>query len=139
MLSHIAVAFPPTDVRAVQDGPTSIRVTWTPPSPLGDTTGYRISFSGEGSSESVSVNGESSYIILANLESGEIYTISIVATSTHLPSESVMTAPVALGKSLYVVLPAAITLDVHSLHTVRLVSQNRELFLFHSTILCSTS
>ena len=22
---------------AVQDGPTSIRVTWTPPSPLGDT------------------------------------------------------------------------------------------------------
>ena len=103
MLSHIAGAFPPTDVRAVQDGPTSIRVTWTPPSPLRDTTGYRISFSGEGSSDSVSVNGESSYIILANLESGEIYNISIIATSSHLPSESVMTAPVALGKSLYVV------------------------------------
>ena len=116
MLSHIAGAFPPTDVRAVQDGPTSIRVTWTPPSPLGDTTGYRIFFSGEGSSDSVSVNGESSYIILANLESGEIYTISIIATSSHLPSESVMTAPVALGKSLYVVLPAVITQDVHSLH-----------------------
>ena len=117
MLSHIAGAFPPTGVRAVQDGPTSIRVTWTPPSPLGDTTGYRISFSGESSSDSVSVNGESSYIILANLESGKIYTISIVATSSHLPSEPVMTAPVALGKSLYVVLPAVITQDVHSLHT----------------------
>ena len=41
-------ASPPTDVTAVQDGPTSIRVTWTPPSPLGDTTGYRISFTGGG-------------------------------------------------------------------------------------------
>ncbi|CAI8037267.1 Kalirin, partial [Geodia barretti] len=35
---------PPSGVTAVQDGPTSITVTWTPPSPLGNTTGYIISY-----------------------------------------------------------------------------------------------
>ena len=33
----------PTNVAAVQNGPTSITVTWTPPSPLGDATGYTMS------------------------------------------------------------------------------------------------
>ena len=42
----------------VQDGPTSVRVTWTPPSPLGDTTGYRISYTERGgSSGHVDVDG----------------------------------------------------------------------------------
>ncbi|CAI7995276.1 hypothetical protein GBAR_LOCUS1663, partial [Geodia barretti] len=31
----LEVASAPTDVRAVQDGPSSISVTWTPPIPLG--------------------------------------------------------------------------------------------------------
>ena len=39
----------------VQEGPTSVQVSWNPPSPLGDTTGYRISYNG-GSSGSVDVS-----------------------------------------------------------------------------------
>ncbi|CAI8045573.1 Receptor-type tyrosine-protein phosphatase delta, partial [Geodia barretti] len=76
----------PTDVTAVQDGPTSITVTWTPPSPLGDTTGYRISFTG---SSDVDIDGgfTNSYT-LTGLTNEHTYTISIVATSEHLFSDA---------------------------------------------------
>ena len=68
---------------AVQDGPTSITVTWTPPSPLGDTTGYRISFTGGGD---VDIDGGStnSYT-LTGLTNGQTYTVSIVAISPNRP------------------------------------------------------
>ena len=71
---------------AVQDGPTSITVTWTPPSPLGDTTGYRISFTG-GSDEDIDGGSTNSYT-LTGLTNGQTYTISIVATSEHLFSDA---------------------------------------------------
>ena len=74
---------------AVQEGPTSIRVSWSPPTPLGDTTGYTIYYSG-GSSGSVDISGGSTNSYLqTGLQNGESYTISIVATSQHLPSESI--------------------------------------------------
>ena len=89
---------------AVQDGPTSIRVTWTPPSPLGDTTGYRISYTGGGgSSGSVDVDGgNTNSHNLTGLTNGETYTISIVGTSSSspaLPSEPVEAGNVGLCKS----------------------------------------
>ena len=75
---------------------TSILLTWTPPSPLGDTTGYRISFTG-GSSGSVNVSGGSTdNFTLTRLRSGEMYNISIVGTSEHFFSESVAWDPVLL-------------------------------------------
>ena len=81
---------PPTDVAGIQDGPTSIRVTWTPPSPLGDTTGYRIHYSGGNSgSEDVS-GGDTMTHTLTGLTNGETYTISIAATSNTLTSDTVM-------------------------------------------------
>ena len=65
-------------------------LTWTPPSPLGDTTGYKISFTG-GSSGSVNVSGGSTdNFKLTRLRSGEMYNISIVGTSEHFFSESVV-------------------------------------------------
>ncbi|CAI8033622.1 hypothetical protein GBAR_LOCUS18968, partial [Geodia barretti] len=73
---------PPTDVTAVQDGPNSITVTWTPPDPLDDTTGYRISFTG-GSDVDIDGGSTNSYT-LTGLTNGQTYTISIVATSEHL-------------------------------------------------------
>ena len=74
---------------AVQEGLTSIRVSWSPPTPLGDTTGYRIYYSG-GSSGSVDVSGGSTdNYPLTGLQNGESYTISIVATSQHFPSQSI--------------------------------------------------
>ena len=92
---------PPTGVTAVQTGPTSITVTWTPPSPLGDITGYRISYTGGGSSGSETVSGGStnSYT-LTGLTNGQTYTISIVATSSGLSSAPVQ-ATVGLGMSYH--------------------------------------
>ena len=95
-------ASPPTDVTAVQDGPTSIIVTWTPPSPLGDTTGYRISFTGGGSSGSVDVSGGNSMShTLTGFTNGEAYTISVTTiSSTSLPSAAVH-ATVGLGRATH--------------------------------------
>ena len=73
---------------AVQEGLTSIRVSWSPPTPLGGTTGYRICYSG-GSSGSEAVSGGSTdNYLLTGLLNGESYTISIVATSQHFFSNS---------------------------------------------------
>ncbi|CAI8013810.1 Receptor-type tyrosine-protein phosphatase delta, partial [Geodia barretti] len=86
---------PPTNVAARQTNPTSILVEWTPSS---DATGYTIHYdSSEGPSGSVSIDGDStnSYT-LENLQNGETYTISIVATSANLPSQ-VVTAGMAVG------------------------------------------
>ena len=79
----------PTNVKAVQEGLTVIRVSWTPPTPLGDTTGYRIYYSG-GSSGSVDVSGGSTHdYLLFGLINGTNYNISIVGASKHLPSNLV--------------------------------------------------
>ena len=91
-----AAASPPSGVTAVQDGPTSIRVSWTPSS---DATGYGISYTGGGSSDSVAV-GDTNNHALMGLTNGETYTISIVGTSSssgamlHVPSP---VGDVALG------------------------------------------
>ena len=97
------VASPPSGVTAVQDGPTSIRVSWTPPSPLGDTSGYRIYYTrAGGSSDSVDIDGgNTNSHTLTDLTNGETYTISIVgrssSSSTVLPSPPVSAGDVALG------------------------------------------
>ena len=98
-----AAASPPSGVTAVQDGPTSIGVSWAPPSPLGDTSGYRISYTGGGSSDSVDINGFSNAHTLMGLTNGEIYTISIVGRSSSdnvLPSPPVSAGDVGLGSLL---------------------------------------
>ena len=52
------VALAPTYLTfVVESDATTVLLTWTPPSPLGDTTGYRISFTGGGNSDSVDVSG----------------------------------------------------------------------------------
>ena len=85
------VASAPTNLMAVQEGLTSIRVSWSPPTPLGNTTGYRIDYSG-GSSGNVDVSGGSTdNHLLTGLVMGATYTISIEATSQHLPSGRVET------------------------------------------------
>ena len=82
-----AVASAPTDLTAVQEGPTSIRVSWTPSS---DATGYTISYTGGGSSDSVTVSGGSTDIyLLTGLMVDARYTLSIKATSQHLSSDVV--------------------------------------------------
>ena len=100
------VASPPSDVTAVQDGPTSIRVSWTPPSPLGLTTGYRISYTGGGS---VDVDGgNTNSHTLTGLINGQTYTIFIVGTPSFavIPSVRVSAGTVGLGNRLvYIEIP----------------------------------
>ena len=64
---------------------------WVPPSPLGDTTGYRISYNAVGgSSNSVDISaGDTSNYRLSGLEKGKDYNISIIGTSDHFFSKSV--------------------------------------------------
>ena len=83
---------------AVQDGPTSITVGWTPSV---SASGYRIHYnsSGGGNSGSVNVSGEdtNSYT-LTGLTNGQTYDISIVAT-LDFSSDPVAAQPaVPLGK-----------------------------------------
>ena len=84
----------------VQDGLSSIRVTWTPPSPLGDTTGYRIHYTnGGGSSVSVNISGGTmNTYTLTGLLRQATYTISITATSEHLSSTTLTVDPIKLGE-----------------------------------------
>ena len=72
-------------------------MSWSPPTPLGDTTGYRISYSG-GSSGSVDVSdGSTDNYLLNGLQNDDSYTISIVGTSQHFFSEEVE-VDIGLGK-----------------------------------------
>ena len=83
----------------VQESPTSVQVSWSPPTPLGDTAGYRISYSG-GSSGSVDVgDGSIHNYLLTGLQNGVSYTISIVGTSLHFASE-VVEVDIGLGEWL---------------------------------------
>ena len=80
-------ASPPSDVTAIQDDPTSIRVSWTPSS---DVTGYRIHYTSVSDSGNETVSdGSTETQTLTGLVNGETYNISVVATSDTLPSESV--------------------------------------------------
>ena len=102
-----SVASAPTDLTAVQEGPTSIRVSWSPPSPLGDTTGYRIDYtSSDGSSDSVTVSdGSTDNHLLTGLQNGDTYTISIVATTEHFFSEYSPSAQVVVGEPYKILVP----------------------------------
>ena len=92
-------ASPPSDVTAVQDGLTSIIVTWTASS---DATGYRISYTSESDSgiETVS-DGSTETHTLTGLVNGETYTISIVSTASSPgpPRAPVEAETVGLGRS----------------------------------------
>ena len=92
-------ASPPTDLTAIQEGPTSVIVSWIPSS---GATGYIISYTGGGSSDSTSVTvsgGSSENYLLTGLRNGGTYTISIVATSDLFPSASVRVGmPVGLSE-----------------------------------------
>ena len=96
--TNSTVASAPTGLTASHEGPTSVRVTWSPPDPLGDTTGYVIYYSTEGRSDSVDVSEpDSSETVLEDLIMDSRYSISLVAISQHLPSETLTLSIQLLG------------------------------------------
>ena len=90
-----------TNPMAVQEGPTRVRVSWSPPSPLGDTTGYRIYYSGGGSSGSEDIsNGSTDNYLLTGLQNGETYNISIIViVSQYFTSNAAVVLDITLGKN----------------------------------------
>ena len=85
---------------AVQDGPTSIRVSWTPSS---DATGYRIHYTssrGDSGSEDVS-GGHSDSHTLTGLVKEDTYTISIMATFHTLSSSDISQHPPQHARAHY--------------------------------------
>ena len=118
------VASAPTNLTTVQEGPTGIRASWTPPTPLGNTTGYRIYYSG-GSNGSVDVSGGSTYNhLLTGLQNGAKYTIFIVAMSEHFFSNKVESLKnITLSELLWLVSVHGMCACPHSLHTQLLASR----------------
>ena len=83
---------------SVQEGPTAIRVSWSPSS---DATGYRIDYSNGDSNDSVGIDGGSTdNYLLTGLQNGDTYTISIVSTAQHIHSYPSQSVQVTLGEHL---------------------------------------
>ena len=117
-ICYVLVASPPSDVTAIQVGPTSINVSWTPPTPLGDTTGFIIYYTITDSSRSGSVNvtdGSTNEHTLTNLQNGDTYKISMIATSQHFSSNTVDGNSVMLypGMNCMTIHSTIVHLDLH--------------------------
>ena len=123
---------------AVQTGPTSITVSWSPSS---DATGYRIDYdSSGGDSGSVTVSGGATVMETLNgLQNGDTYTISIVATSDAVFDSESIPADMSVGlRELYIctyILP-----PLHMIYSSRATSDHCRLHnshLHHSLWRCS--
>ena len=89
------VALAPDNLSLKQDGETTIIVSWTIPTPPGDTTGYRVYYNTDNMIET-SIDTNSSPITLTSLEPLNEYNISVVGLSEHFSSEAI-TSSIFLG------------------------------------------
>ena len=82
----IFVGAPPTDVRAEQNSPDTVLVTWTPP-PAPPAAGYQVQVTvGTTTATSGAIFG-TSYITSVSSQYG-IYTIRVISHSQHLPGQA---------------------------------------------------
>ena len=71
-----------------QISPTTVRVTWSPPSGGATVTGYVVHYMNGGSVGTETVSSSSTSTDITDLSRGTAYTISVEATSQHLSGES---------------------------------------------------
>ena len=91
---HYAVGTAPNVTRICKVSATSALIEWTPPNPLGDTTGYRVNYyTSEDGSNTPVINTapvlgglQSTSYILSGLNSGVYYYISVEGVSKHFYS-----------------------------------------------------
>ena len=84
-----SAASEPLGVTAIQETPTTIRVSWTAPTSGAPPTGYPVYYSTESEdqfSHEVMIGASGRGYLLAGLQSDLVYRISIMALSEHLPS-----------------------------------------------------
>ena len=88
---------PPTNVGAVQEGLTSIIVSWTPSS---NATGYRIYYDSSGGHSGFEdvTNGSFDNYTLKGVQNGTPYTIFIMATSEDHPPSTLVELNIYLSK-----------------------------------------
>ena len=80
--------------------PTTVRVTWSPPSRGATVTSYVVHYRTATSVRTKSVSSSSTSTFLTGLTSGATYTISVEATSQHLSGES-EEMTISLGELTY--------------------------------------
>ena len=93
---YLTVASAPDSLSLKQDGETTVIVSWTVPTPPGDTTGYRVYYTTDNMIEII-VDSNSSPITLTSLEPLNEYEISVVGLSEHFSSEPI-TSSIFLGE-----------------------------------------
>ena len=84
-----SAASEPLGVTAIQETPTTIRVSWTAPTSGAPPSGYRVYYSTESEdqfSHEVMIGASGREYLLTGLQSDLVYRISIMALSEHLPS-----------------------------------------------------
>ena len=81
------VASAPENLTLKQVGPTSVRVSWDPPSPTGNTVGYRVSYNLSTATDIDISDVSTTSTTITGLENENYYTISIVGRSEHFQSE----------------------------------------------------
>ena len=111
IMSLCAAPSPPYDVSVLQNGLNSASVSWLlEPAGSGSgitepaVTGYIISYQtlDGGHSDSVNVDGTATSTIITGLMTGATYSITIVATSSTLPSTETI-EDITIGTGLYCV------------------------------------
>ena len=106
--SYTTAPSPPTDLRAMFTGNSTIAVSWTPPSGGTPPTGYIIYYeatSGGADTGSATVSGANTSEVTITGRTSGAYTVRIVALSTQLPSNITETFT-AGGESMSVVFTA---------------------------------
>ena len=83
------VASAPENLTLKQVGPTSVRVSWDPPFPPGNTVGYRVSYNLSNATDIDISDVSTTSTTITGLENGNYYTISIIGLSDyeHFQSE----------------------------------------------------
>ena len=94
---HPTAAGQPGNLGAMPAGPTSIRVTWTAPTSGATVTGYRIYWSGGSDQGSMDANAGDTAVTISGRTYNMVYTITIVALSNLLPSQTDM-VDITLGE-----------------------------------------
>ena len=103
---------PPSGLSVSQNGLNSLLVSWTSGEPAGSgggttepaVTGYSISYQTQDKKHGglVNVNETTTSTIITGLMTGATYSITIVATSSTLPSNKITEPDITIGTGLIV-------------------------------------
>ena len=93
---------PPSGVAVSQNGAGSIQVSWTPPSGQPNVTGYIIYYQQQdgGHTGSKMAGATATTTTITGLITGATYFISMVATSSTLPSTATTSENITIGMIL---------------------------------------